>query len=144
MKNEPMTIFGDGTQTRAFSYIDDVVPMIAKSVTIAEAYNDVFNVGADAPYKVLEVAQSVGEAFGVEPKITFLPARHEVLHAYSSHDKSRRVFGQSAEIGLKDGIARMAKWARIRGAQVTKPFAYVEVGRNMPPSWAKQLITEKN
>src|SRR4029079_5028428 len=54
MMNERLTVFGDGKQTRAFSYIGDVAPIIARSVEVKEAYNQVFNVGADQPYSVNE------------------------------------------------------------------------------------------
>ncbi|MGD9318281.1 MAG: NAD-dependent epimerase/dehydratase family protein, partial [Anaerolineae bacterium] len=50
MQGKPMTVFGDGLQTRAFSYIDDVAPHIANSVNVAEAYGEVINIGADEPY----------------------------------------------------------------------------------------------
>src|SRR5881392_1388722 len=50
MQGKKLTIFGDGTQTRAFSYIDDVAIPIAKSVEIPAAQNEVFNIGADKPY----------------------------------------------------------------------------------------------
>ena len=43
----PLTVYGDGLQTRAFSYIDDVAPYIAKSVDIEKAYNQIFNIGGD-------------------------------------------------------------------------------------------------
>lgn len=139
MQGRPMTIFGDGTQTRAFSHIDDVAPKIALSVQVKEAPRQVFNVGADTPYTVRDVAGAVARAFGVEPKIDFLPARQEVLHAYSDHEKARRVFGAGPGIGLEEGIARMARWAKTMGARKTKPFADVEVLHRMPPSWAREL-----
>src|SRR5437867_4290639 len=49
MRGEPMTVFGDGKQTRGFSYIGDVAPLIARSVAVPAAYNQTFNVGADEP-----------------------------------------------------------------------------------------------
>src|SRR6185312_564529 len=49
MQGQPMTIFGDGKQTRAFSYIDDVAPVIARAPLVEEAYNEAFNIGADQP-----------------------------------------------------------------------------------------------
>ena len=49
LQGQPMTIFGDGTQTRAFSYIDDVAPVMAAAIDAAAAWNQVFNVGADSP-----------------------------------------------------------------------------------------------
>ncbi|MDD5671723.1 MAG: NAD-dependent epimerase/dehydratase family protein, partial [Candidatus Omnitrophica bacterium] len=52
MQNQPMTIFGDGDQKRAFSYIGDVAPVIARSIQNPKAWNQIFNVGADVPFTV--------------------------------------------------------------------------------------------
>src|SRR5437867_10461579 len=67
MQGKPLTIFGDGTQTRAFSYIDDVAPVIARAITNPRAFGQVFNVGGDTPYTVTELAQVVSECMGVTP-----------------------------------------------------------------------------
>lgn len=136
MQREPMTIFGDGSQTRAFSYIDDVAPIIAKSINYKEAYNEIYNVGADNPYTVLEVAHTVADAMGIAANITFLPPRNEVDHAYSSHDKVQQVFGASAGLGLSEGIRKMTKWAQITGPKSTQQFENIEILKNLPPSWA--------
>lgn len=56
MQNKPLTVFGDGSQTRAFSYIGDMVPVIANAVVNKKAYNQVFNIGADKEYSVNELA----------------------------------------------------------------------------------------
>src|SRR3982750_1562670 len=66
MQGKQLTVFGDGTQTRAFSYIDDVAIPIAKSVNIQQAYNEVFNIGADKPYAVNELAEVVSAEFAVD------------------------------------------------------------------------------
>src|SRR5271166_5081645 len=81
MQGQPMTIFGDGTQTRAFSYIDDVAPVIAASIARTNSYNQVFNVGADKPYSVNELATVVSAAMGAQSQIKHLDARNEVVHA---------------------------------------------------------------
>jgi len=135
MQGQPMTIFGDGEQTRAFSYIDDVAPTIANSVNVPAAYNEIFNIGADQPYTVNYLAKVVAQAFGVAPEIRYLPARNEVVDAYSDHSKARRVFGQGTGLPLEEGVARMARWARQVGARQSSTFKEVEVLRNMPPSW---------
>jgi UDP-glucose 4-epimerase len=135
LQGKPMTIFGDGTQTRAFSYIDDVAPIIARSVDVPEAYNEVFNVGADQPYTVNELAHTVARAFGVEPEIQYLPARNEVQHAYADHSKLRRVFGQHATVSLEEGLARMAAWAKRVGARQSRAFENIEVRHNLPAVW---------
>lgn len=140
MQGQPMTIFGDGTQTRAFSYIDDVAPVIAASITRPQAYNQVFNVGADRPYSVAELANVVAQAMGVPPQIRNLEARNEVVHAYSAHAKVQQHFGDLIKnVSLADGVHRMAAWAKKVGARQGRPFAGVEVRKNMPPSWARLI-----
>lgn len=135
MQGKPMTIFGDGTQTRAFSYIDDVAPYIANSVNIREAYNQVFNVGADTPYSVLDLANTVAQAFGVTTEVRHLPARNEVLHAYAEHGKAHRVLGQKGTVGLEEGVERMATWARRVGAREGQEFREIEICKRLPKSW---------
>jgi UDP-glucose 4-epimerase len=135
LRDQPMRIFGDGTQTRAFSYIDDVAPIIAESIEVPEAWNSVFNIGADRPYSLNELAGRVAHAMGVEPRITYLAARQEVHHAHSSHDKVRRVFGDRPHTTLDDGLRTMAAWVRDRGARSSAPFRDIEVTRNLPAAW---------
>src|SRR4029453_5383052 len=59
LQGQPMTIFGDGTQTRAFSYIADVAPLMAEAIETAGARNEVFNIGADRPYSLNDLAGAV-------------------------------------------------------------------------------------
>lgn len=135
MHDEPLTIFGDGTQTRAFSYIGDVAPHIARCVSVPAAFNQTFNIGADTPYSVNELAGVVGAALGVEPEVRHLPPRNEVLNAYASHEKASRILGAKPSTSLAEGIGRMAAWARAVGARSGKRFGEIEVARNMPAVW---------
>jgi len=135
MQSQPMSVFGDGRQSRAFSYIDDVAPVIARCVDVSASANEVFNVGADQPTTVLELAEIVAAAFEVEARIEHLPARNEVAHAFSSHDKAQAVFGESAAVPLDEGVRRMAAWAKTHGPRETQPFAGVEVWKNFPEGW---------
>jgi UDP-glucose 4-epimerase len=135
MGGQPMTVFGDGLQTRAFSHVDDVAPIIARSPLVPAAYNDVFNVGADKPHTVLELAHEVAAAFGVPPQIRHLDARKEVVHAYSSHEKVHRIFAPPPLVTLRDGVKRMAAWARQHGPMQPVVFKNIEVLKNLPPSW---------
>ena len=137
MQGQPMTIFGDGKQTRAFSYIDDVAPVIAASIGRPGSYNEVFNVGADKPYTVNELAYVVAEAMGVPAQVRHLDTRNEVVHAYSAHNKVHKHFGDLIKnVSLEDGVARMAAWAKKSGARQGKPFEGIEILKNLPPSWA--------
>jgi UDP-glucose 4-epimerase len=140
LSDRPLTIFGDGLQTRAFTHIDDVAPVIARSIDLPHAANEVFNVGADTPHTVLDLAHTVARAFGVaDREIEFLPAREEVVHAFSDHAKLHRVFGQEPTVSLEEGLLRMADWAREIGVREPVRFESVEVLRNLPPSWAAGL-----
>lgn len=135
MQGLPLTIFGDGSQTRAFSYIDDVAIPISRSVSILEAYGQVFNIGADRPYSVGELANVVCKQFGVEPNIKHLESRKEVLHAYSDHSKAQNVFGSTKAVSLEVGIKKMAEWAKEVGARKSQEFRDIEVARNLPEGW---------
>lgn len=139
MQGKPMTIFGDGTQTRAFTHVADVAPIIAASVTVPGARNQIFNIGADTPYSVNELAREVARAMGAEPQIRYLPERKEVKHAYCSHDKVARVFGYRAQVTLQEGLARMAAWAKRVGPRRSKPFAGIEIPKNLPPAWTEDI-----
>lgn len=138
MQGQMMTIFGDGTQTRAFSYISEVAPIIARSIQVPQAYNQVFNVGADTPYSVNDLAKVVAKAMGVEAKVNHLHARNEVQHAFSDHSKTHIVFGDIPAVSLEEGIQRMAEWARRVGARQSNQFENIEILRNLPPSWKVQ------
>lgn len=131
----PVPIFGDGEQTRAFSHIDDVAPFITRSVSQPQAFNQVFNIGADRYYSVKEVARLVFKAMGMNTGINYLPERKEVKHIYSSHEKIKRLQGVAAAIDLETGIERMVKWAQKHGARRTKPFARIEIERHLPECW---------
>jgi UDP-glucose 4-epimerase len=137
LRGEPFPVFGDGSQTRAFSHIDDVAPILARSVERPQAYNQTFNVGADTPYSVSELAEQVAEAMGVPLRVEHLPERNEVAHAYASHAKVRAVFGDLIrDVALRQGLDQMAAWARRHGSRETAAPP-VEVAKNMPPSWAR-------
>ena len=139
MQGQPLPIFGDGTQTRAFTHVGDIAPIIARAPRTPEAFGQVFNVGADTPYAVSDLARAVGQVMGVEPDIQYLPARNEVVHAYSAHDKVRAYFDSPPETPLHEGLARMAAWAREVGARQSQPFAGVEIPRGLPVSWQRDV-----
>ncbi|HXA54733.1 MAG TPA: NAD-dependent epimerase/dehydratase family protein [Solirubrobacteraceae bacterium] len=143
MLEKSMPIFGDGHQTRAFSHVDDVAPVIARSPLVEAARNETFNVGADQPYSVLELAETVAQAFGVPADVVHLPPRNEVVDAFSSHDKARQVFGGDEPRTLKDGIESMARWVRKNGARAPVQFKEeIEVAIHLPPSWLSMMSSE--
>lgn len=140
-QGKPLTVFGDGEQSRAFSYISDVIAPMVACLDIPETAGQVFNVGADTPFTVNQLVRAVANAMETKVEVIHLEARNEVVHAYADHSKLRRFFPDlSPPVSLDDGLRRMAAWARRRGPQKTKRFAAVEVAKNMPDSWRKDFM----
>jgi UDP-glucose 4-epimerase len=135
LQNKPMSVFGDGSQTRAFSYIGDMVPIMAHAIDVPAARNQIFNIGADQPYSVNELADAIARAMGVAPDIMHLPSRNEVTNAYSSHEKVQRVFGTRKLHSLDEGLYRMAGWVKQHGARSSQKFKDIEVTKNFPQAW---------
>lgn len=135
LQNKPMTIFGDGTQTRAFSYIGDIAPIMAEAIDIPAAYNQIFNIGADQTYTINELAEAVAWAMGAPPNIVHVPARSEVWNAFSSHEKVHCIFGERPLFTLTEGLARMAAWVKQAGARASCEFKEIEVTKNFPKAW---------
>jgi UDP-glucose 4-epimerase len=139
MQGLPMTIFGDGSQTRAFTHAQDIIAPIVDSIDIPGAHNRVFNIGADLPVSVKALAEAVALAMGVEPRVTHLPARQEVLHAFSDHSNAKTLLGYKPRVSLTEGLASMAAWARQAGVRSSQIFKDVEILKNMPESWRRDL-----
>jgi UDP-glucose 4-epimerase len=135
MQGKPLTIFGDGTQQRAFSYVGDIVSAIAESPNISGARNQIFNIGADTAYTVNELAALCCEVMGVPQHVVHLPAREEVHVAFSDHRRAQEILRLEPKVGLREGLERVAAWAKAHGPMQGTPFSAIEVMKNLPPSW---------
>ena len=133
---QPLPIFGNGLQQRAFSYVGDVMPPMISAPFVESASCAVFNVGAAAPTTVLELAHTVCREFQVEPDIQFLPARNEVKIAWADHARCAAVFGDAPATTLAEGVRRMAAWARSVGARSSPCFDDIEITRGLPAGWS--------
>ena len=135
MKGEPLSVFGDGEQTRAFTYIKDISSVITNSILIKDAHNKIFNVGTDTPVTVNELAEEVSKLFNVEKKTVHFEERKEVKHAFSDHSKLERCFDYQAQYSLSEGLDKMAKWVKEAGVRQSKNFKNIEIEKNMPQGW---------
>ncbi len=135
LQNKPITIFGDGSQTRAFSYIGDIVPAIARCVDTPEAHNEIFNIGAEKDYTVKELAGIIMQTLGIRSEIRYLPARNEVQHAYADHSKAKMIFKSLSTTPLEDGVRKMANWVKSVGVRKTKVFDNIEITEKLPSVW---------
>lgn len=142
LNGRPPIIYGDGEQTRAFSYIDDVTPYIAKAGFIDEAKGEIINIGPTEEYTVNKLADTILKAFGSDLKPEHFPDRpREVKHAFCTNDKAIKLLGYKTTTTLEDGIAKYVEWAKLQGP---KQFVYLEelelTGKNIPETWQKKLM----
>jgi UDP-glucose 4-epimerase len=134
LAGEPLTVFGDGGQVRAFSFIDDVARALA-DVALSD-HEGIVNVGGEEPTTILDLALRVKDATGSSSKIVHLPPRHEVRDAFCSHDVLRSLVGEWDPTRMDAGIPAMAAWAR--GVAIAPPRQYdYEVTRNLYQSWRR-------
>jgi UDP-glucose 4-epimerase len=136
MRGEPLTIFGDGSQTRAFTYAGDVVGKMAESAWLDAAKNVTLNVGGDRTSSVSELAHAVLAATGAKVDVAHVPARNEVVHAHSDHTRFREVLGPIEETSLEEGLAKTWAWAEALGPSATPPFPAIEIMKGLPKHWA--------
>jgi UDP-glucose 4-epimerase len=121
---EPITIFGSGEQTRAFSYIDDCVEYFWKCGVSQEASKQIFNIGGLKEYTINEAAKLVSSLTG-NSNIIHLEQRHEVKHAWVSHKKAQEILGfDDSKTSLYDGLKKMWEWSKKQ--PIRKQFVWPE------------------
>jgi UDP-glucose 4-epimerase len=136
LSGQPMTVFGDGSQVRAFSYVGDVAPLLARCIDIPATTNRVFNVGGGQAVSVNDLARAVAEALDVPVRIEYLPPRNEVQAAYCRHDAVQDAFGPQPTTSLQEGLSRMVQWVKQVGiGQPTAMPCPLEVERGLPAVW---------
>ena len=135
LKGEPLTVFGEGRQRRAFSYIGDMVDILACAVETKGAYQQIFNIGADQAISVIELAHMLQEISGRKPGILHLPPRLEVTDAFSSHDKIKQIFGTMPKTPLRQGLEKTWNWALGEKLEPYQLNFDIEIDKKMPPSW---------
>jgi UDP-glucose 4-epimerase len=135
LRGLPMPVFGDGTQQRAFTYIDDVAPLIARAPWVEGAANQIFNLGSDEAYSINELAGHVAEAMELPATTECFPARHEVHVAYCTHEKIAQAFSDIRRTPLHEGLRRMADWAKQTSIRPGQRFNPLELDKNLPVVW---------
>jgi UDP-glucose 4-epimerase len=111
LNGEDMTIFGDGEQTRAFSFIDDSLEPLWNSAVREEASKEIINLGGIDEISIKDVSEIVKEVIG-EGNIVHLEGRHEVKHSIPTYQKSIDILGFEHKTSMKEGLTEMWKWAK--------------------------------
>jgi UDP-glucose 4-epimerase len=111
LNDQPITIFGDGTQQRAFSYIDDSLEPLWNAAIEPKASKQIINLGGIHEYTINEAADTLIDVMGGGTKI-YLEGRHEVHTAIPSYQKSVDLLGFQHKTDLKEGLIKMWQWAQ--------------------------------
>lgn len=140
LEGKPMTIYGDGFQTRSFSPVSQVARVIAHSIDAPDTWNTAYNIGGDRVMTVLELANTIRELTGSQIPHDFLPERKEAKHAHSNHEKVKKAFygfcdeRETIEECLRDMIAE-ARQTTLRPIQ---PLPPIEIQKNLNPAWVQK------
>lgn len=111
LNNKPLSIFGDGSQRRAFSFIDDSLEPLWNSAVLKNASKQIINLGGILDYSIKEAANTLIEVIG-SGQIEYLEKRHEVHTAIPTYQKSIDILNFSHKTDLKDGLTQMWNWAK--------------------------------
>ena len=136
-------IYGDGEQTRSFSFVQDCVDPLLKMGTLPGLSGEIINIGPDTEtVSINELAQILGELLNFKLDPIYVPDRpKEVKNTSCSADKARRLLGYETKVSLREGLQRMVDWIRQHG---TKPFSYhlpIEIDSPLvPATWKSHLI----
>ena len=114
LEDKEIPMFGDGTTSRDYTYIDDIVDGISKSCDYCMNNSDVYeilNIGNSSPTTLKEMIVTIGEALGIEPKIKQLPMQPgDVDRTFADVSKAKRLIGYEPKVSFKEGINNFVKW----------------------------------
>lgn len=111
LNDKPMLIYGDGEQTRAFSYIDDCLESFWNAAVLDGASKQIINVGGEKAYSINEAALTLCNITGYK-NVEHKEARHEVKYAVPSPEKSKIILGYKQSTSLEEGLKKMWEWAQ--------------------------------
>ena len=130
----PMTIYGDGEQTRAFSYIDDCLEPLWKSSQESSCSKQIINLGGTKHYSMNEAYEIIREVMG-GGTLSYKEKRYEVKNAYSSYQKSIDLLGYNDKTPLIDGLSTMWDWVKTQPNRVSKGFDHYELDKGLYSFW---------
>ena len=141
LNEESPTIFGDGAQTRAFTYVEDIKKIIVECIEHDELINTPLNIGSDFIHSVKDVAEIIKNEINPKIKLKYLPKRQkDIDHAYCDVSKMNKVFKYKCPTGIEEGLKKTIEWARTQG---DKEFEYnwtVEIPRLLEDTYKDEKI----
>jgi UDP-glucose 4-epimerase len=132
--NEPMTIFGDGTQTRAFSYIDDSLEPLWKASQDKRASKEIINLGGVKEYSINEANEILREVVG-GGEVKYFEGRHEVKHSIPTWQKSIDLLDFEHKTDLKEGLTKMWEWVKTQPVRERFVWPFYELDKGIYSFW---------
>ena len=136
MNNMPMTIFGDGLQKRAFSFVDDCLEPLWKSGTDTRSLRQIINLGGMKEYSIIDACNTLRDVVGGSDYV-HLEARHEVKYAYPTFQKSIDLLDYSETTDLKTGLGIMWEWAQSQPSRSRFEWDSYELEKGIYNFWRK-------
>lgn len=111
LDNRPITVEGDGQQTRSFCYVDDLIEYLVRVAMVDQARDEIINIGNPDEHAMLEIAQIVKEMTGSSSEIIYVPARPEdISRRQPDITKAKTILGYEPQVTLTEGLERTIKW----------------------------------
>ena len=134
LNNKPMLIYGDGEQTRAFSYIDDCLQSFWNAATFETASKQIINVGGLCGISINEAAETLCKITGYD-NIVHAEERHEVKFAVPNPEKSIRLLGYEQKTSLEEGLREMWEWAKKQPNRRQYKWENYEITKGLYSFW---------
>ena len=136
MNNEPMTIFGDGEQKRAFSFIDDCLEPLWKASQQENCSKEIINLGGTRHYTINEANETLKEVIK-DGQTVYKEQRHEVKIAVPTWQKSVDLLGYEDKTTLYDGLSQMWEWVQQQPKRKRFVWGNYEVDKGIYSFWKK-------
>ncbi|MGI9952913.1 GDP-mannose 4,6-dehydratase [Moorellaceae bacterium AZ2] len=111
LKGEPVPVYGNGSASRDYTYIDDVIQGVRAAMDYSESHYEVINLGNNKTLSLLEMVRALEEVLGVNARLEFLsPQPGDVPQTWADVEKARRLLGFSPSTPFGEGLRRFLEW----------------------------------
>jgi len=136
LNNESLSIFGDGLQTRAFSYIDDSIEPLWRAALYPQASKQIINLGGIKEYSIKEASDILINIMG-GGEVVHHEQRHEVKHSIPTWEKSVDILGFEHKTDLEEGLTTMWEWAKTQPTRDRFVWPEYELDKGIYNFWKK-------